>query len=270
MEAALEKTVDVESMELIVAEKIDTVSVFQGDGMGALIDGIKRLVDVFVPDATTDQGRKDIISLAYKVSQSKTLIVAKGDAVTADWKAKTKVVNGNIKIAKTRLDALRDKTRQPVTDWEAEEEEKKAVEVEKKKVIIQSRADELLKYGKPMPFMELAVLDDEEYDTLLFDVKEDFKAEEEHKAEEEAAFQKEKARLAKIADEQDVERKRLADVARHAKEARIAEEAILSCAARCFSRTILSFSSCSLAMASRCFRSTSCSSAIYAKRTFSF
>ncbi len=84
----------------------------------------------------------------------------------------------------------------------------KAEEAEKERVIIQSRVDELLEYGKPMPFMELAVLDDEEYDTLLFDVKEDFKAEEERKAEEAEKAEAEKKRLA----DQKVEQDRIATV----------------------------------------------------------
>ena len=80
---------------------------------------------------------------------------------------------------------------------------------EKERVKIQARVDELLTQNCVKPFMEVATLTDEEYDTLLFDATETYTYELERKAEEKAAFKKEKARLAKIADEQDAERIKL-------------------------------------------------------------
>ncbi len=110
-------------------------------------------------------------------------------------------LSGLIKGENTRLDVI------------------KAKEAEKERVIIQSRVDELLEYGKPMPFMELAVLDDEEYDTLLFDVKQDFKAEEERIAEEAEKAEAEKLRLEEIRIEQEAIAEQQAKIAKAQEEA---------------------------------------------------
>ncbi len=156
---------------------------------------------------TVHEARMDIKNRRVRVQKQEKEL--KKDA--NDWRAKVGKAAKHIYALLLPIEEHLMKEEKKVLE---EEERIKAEEAEKQKVIIQSRVDELLEYGKPMPFMELAVLDDEEYDTLLFDVKEDFNAEEERKAEEEAAFQKEKVRLAKIADEQDVERKHLEAIAK--------------------------------------------------------
>lgn len=74
------------------------------------------------PDLTTQKGRDAIVSLAYKVTQSKTAIDKTGGDLNADRLAENKKVNDLRNLAKERLTALADEIRKPLTDWEAAEE----------------------------------------------------------------------------------------------------------------------------------------------------
>jgi len=82
----------------------------------------------FVPDITTVKGRKEIASLAYRVSQTKSYLDGLGKDLVAELKEVPKLIDANRKTVRDRLDVLRDKARQPVTDWEAEQDRIKAEE----------------------------------------------------------------------------------------------------------------------------------------------
>lgn len=82
----------------------------------------------FVPDVTSAKGRKEIASLAYRVSQTKSYLDGLGKDLVAELKEVPKLIDANRKTVRDRLDALRDKARQPYTDWEAEQERIKAEE----------------------------------------------------------------------------------------------------------------------------------------------
>lgn len=115
--------------ELVVASELNAVEVFTGkDGVEKIIADIEKKVSAFVPDTSTAKGRKDIASLAYKVSQSKVVLDELGKGLVTDWKAKSALVDASRKIARDRLDVLRDKARQPLTDWEKAEESRIAAE----------------------------------------------------------------------------------------------------------------------------------------------
>lgn len=73
-------------------------------------------------DLTTSSGRKAVAALAFKVVKSKTAIVAAADLLTEDARAQIAKVNESKKDIQTRLDALRDEVRKPLSDWEAAEE----------------------------------------------------------------------------------------------------------------------------------------------------
>lgn len=74
------------------------------------------------PDLTTAAGRKAVAALAFKVTKSKTAIVAAADLLTEDARAQIKKVNESKKEIEERLDALKKEVRKPLTDWEAAEE----------------------------------------------------------------------------------------------------------------------------------------------------
>ncbi|KAF1009531.1 MAG: hypothetical protein GAK28_00169 [Luteibacter sp.] len=108
---------------LIPVESVNGIELFTGAGnLDDLLARIRQETITIIPDVTTDKGRKEIASLAYKVARSKTVIDDAGKALVADWKAKSAEVDAARKKARDTLDALKGEIRQPLTDWEEEQE----------------------------------------------------------------------------------------------------------------------------------------------------
>ena len=190
---------------LVAAEKLDVAVIFSEKGMTKLLDEIQAKVNTYVTSTETEQGRKEIASLAYKITRSKTLIDDLGKSVVIGWKKKAKIIDNQRKIARDYLDDLKARTRQPLTEWEAEEERIKLEEEQKEKELIQSRVDALLNVGVVMSFEAVAMLDESDYLPLLSDATE-------KKEKEESERKAEAERLEKIAAEQAIESERLMQI----------------------------------------------------------
>lgn len=104
------------------------VAVFTGGGLDAILKKIEADALAHVPELETAKGRKAIASVAYKVAQSKTFIDDHGKALVSDWKAKAKTVDATRRHAREFLDEVRDKVRQPLTDWENEQKAREEAE----------------------------------------------------------------------------------------------------------------------------------------------
>ncbi|HAT2218623.1 TPA: hypothetical protein I8412_004359 [Citrobacter freundii] len=118
-----------EVTDLVVIEKANALTVFKSaDQIEEILAKVEREVMSFVPDVTTAKGRKEIASLAYRVSQTKSYLDGLGKDLVADLKEIPKLIDANRKTVRDRLDALRDKARQPFTEWEEEQERIKAEE----------------------------------------------------------------------------------------------------------------------------------------------
>ena len=203
---------------LIVAEKLDVTVVFSDKGMAKLLDEIKTKVIAHVPNITTEQGRKDIISLAYKITRSKTLIDDLGKGVVADWKKKAKLIDEHRKTARDFLDDLKNTARQPLTDWEAEQAVIKEKEEAAEKERIQGRVDRLFSLNVLLPFMDVALLTEAEYTELIeksqhaYDVEQlRIAGEQKAKEEEEAKLVIERAEIERIKAEQDAKAREQAE-----------------------------------------------------------
>lgn len=83
---------------------------------------MKAEVSAHVPDISTEKGRKEIKSLAYKVTRTKTAIDDAGKKLNEDARAKINVVDASRRKIRDELDALADEARKPLTDWEDAEE----------------------------------------------------------------------------------------------------------------------------------------------------
>lgn len=79
---------------------------------------IKAEVGSHTPDLTTERGRKEIASLAYKVTRSKTAIDEAGKKLNEDARAKINAVDAQRRKIRDELDALAEDVRRPLTDWE--------------------------------------------------------------------------------------------------------------------------------------------------------
>lgn len=72
-------------------------------------------------DASTEKGRKQIASVAYKVAQSKTALDTAGKNLTQEWHQSINRVNEDRRLLRERLDALKEEIRRPVTAFEERE-----------------------------------------------------------------------------------------------------------------------------------------------------
>lgn len=112
------------SIELI--ENVNPVEIFNGSGLDALLKKISNEAKSVVPNTSTAKGRKEISSIAAKVSKSKTYLDGLGKDLVVGWKAKSKAVDGERKKMRDFLDNLKTEVRQPLTEWEEKETERVA------------------------------------------------------------------------------------------------------------------------------------------------
>lgn len=102
-------------------------SLYIPNGLDAYLEQIRQAVNE-VPDLTTKKGRDRVASLAASVSRSKTAIEKPGREYLKRLKEAVKPAEVEIKRFVDACDALRDATRRPLTEWEAEQERIKAEE----------------------------------------------------------------------------------------------------------------------------------------------
>ena len=130
-------------------------ALYKSGGLDEFLEQIRRAVNE-VPDLSTKKGRDRVASLAAQVSRSKTAIEKPGREYLKRLKEAVKPAEAEIKKFVDACDELRDETRRPLTEWEAEQERIKAGEKAKRE------AEELAKE------IELAhreaLLDNIEYD----------------------------------------------------------------------------------------------------------
>lgn len=118
--------------ELIIELPKDTaLQVFtEPQGVDKYINQIRQEALSLVPDITTKKGRDEIASVAHWVSRSKTYLEKTGkdlcDAERAKIDVTLKAVMASRKRVESELDAIRDKVRKPLTDWENAESERKS------------------------------------------------------------------------------------------------------------------------------------------------
>jgi hypothetical protein len=81
-------------------------------------------------DISTDFGRKEIASLAYKVARSKTALDKSGKDLTEDIRKQKEAIDAERRKVTERLDSLKDEVRKPLTDWEDADKARKAAHEE--------------------------------------------------------------------------------------------------------------------------------------------
>ena len=96
-------------------------------GLDAYLEQIRQAVNE-VPDLSTKKGRDRVASLAAQVSRSKTAIEKPGREYLRRLKEAVRPAEAEIKRFVDACDELRDATRRPLTEWEAEQERIKAEE----------------------------------------------------------------------------------------------------------------------------------------------
>ena len=109
---------------LVKIENVEPSKLFTENGLTPILEKIAHEARSVKFDMTTEEGRKDIASLALKVAKSKTLLDGMGKKLTADWIEKTKAVNLERNKLKLFLDNLKTEVRLPLTLWENKEKDR--------------------------------------------------------------------------------------------------------------------------------------------------
>nr|DAQ93103.1 MAG TPA: hypothetical protein [Caudoviricetes sp.] len=109
--------------ELIVIEIApeQAPALYTQNGLEGFLEQIRKSVNE-VPDLTTAKGRARIASLAASVSRSKTAIEKPGRDYLKRLKELPKEVEAELRRFVNECDVIRDETRRPLTEWEAEQE----------------------------------------------------------------------------------------------------------------------------------------------------
>lgn len=90
--------------QLIVIESKDAYQVFTTEGaLDPIIARVKQEIDKFEPEVSTERGRKEIASMAYKVARSKTYLDNVGKQIADEVKKTPKVVDANRRHARETL-----------------------------------------------------------------------------------------------------------------------------------------------------------------------
>ncbi len=114
------------SNELIIPEKLNAVELFKSDeAVEDILGKIEKEAKSIIPDISTEQGRKEIASIAYKVARTKTALDNLGKDLTETARQQINAVNKGRKEIRDRLDELRDDVRKPLTEFEEKEKARK-------------------------------------------------------------------------------------------------------------------------------------------------
>ncbi|PBP34610.1 hypothetical protein CCL11_25840 [Pseudomonas syringae] len=111
-----------EAQQVITIDDIsadNAPAIYVTGGLNQFLEAVTAEVTAEVPDLTTAKGRARIASLANKVSKSKKAVEDPGRDYLKRLKEMPKVVETELREFVNSMNALRDATRKPLTDWEA-------------------------------------------------------------------------------------------------------------------------------------------------------
>lgn len=116
------------SSELALIEIKNPLEVFSTPkGLDAVIDKIEAEVKNIDRDISTEEGRNNIRSIAFKLAKSKTALDKMGKDLTENQRKQIELVNTERKRAWERMEVLQHEIRQPLTDWENAEKDRVAL-----------------------------------------------------------------------------------------------------------------------------------------------
>lgn len=118
---------EVTDLTVIEIKPEQAPTLYTSGGLTGYLEQIRELAKE-VPDVTTKKGRDRIGSLARMVGSSKTAIEKPGREYLKRLKEAVRPAEAEIKRFVDACDDLRDATRRPLTEWEAEQERIKAEE----------------------------------------------------------------------------------------------------------------------------------------------
>lgn len=103
---------------LVPIQSLVPTVVFAAGGADPILEKLEETVRAVVYDVTTAQGREGIRSMAYKIARSKTALDNMGKDLGEEFLRKKQAIDAERRKIKTRLEALQEETRAPLTAWE--------------------------------------------------------------------------------------------------------------------------------------------------------
>jgi hypothetical protein len=158
-----------EKTGLVTINEDNLPEVFTVSGIDLLIKKIEEQVDKEVFDIDTVKGRKEIISLAAKVSKAKTAVESKRIELVKAEKQRLALIDKEGKRFRDKCDEIRDSVRAPVTEWEGV---RKAVDTKMDEMRGLLRPDE--PYTSESIAVVIAELESTDLETIVKDKRDDF------------------------------------------------------------------------------------------------
>lgn len=109
---------------LALVEKMSPAEIFKPGTMDPIIERIRAEVRAIKTDISTEAGRKEIASLAFKVAKSKTFLDGLRKQLVEGEKKRLKAIDQEGARIWDALEELQKEVRQPLTDWENAEKER--------------------------------------------------------------------------------------------------------------------------------------------------
>ena len=106
---------------LALQDKQQAVAIFTGEKLDTFLKEIESDALNFVADVQTNDGRKQIASVAHSVAKKKVKIDELGKELVMGWKKKALLVDQARKKSRDFLEDLKDRVREPLTLWELAE-----------------------------------------------------------------------------------------------------------------------------------------------------
>lgn len=113
----------------VITEK-NVVQFFAEKGLDPILEKIRKEVEAFKPDISSETGRKAVAAFAYKIAKMKTRMDDLGKNLVSGIKAQAKIIDAERGRAWDEIEKMQHEVRKPLTDWEQKEE--KRVEAHKK------------------------------------------------------------------------------------------------------------------------------------------
>lgn len=107
--------------QLLIVENLTPIEVYNSGNIDIILNKIAEDARSQELDISTEKGRKEIASLAYKVAQSKTFLDKMGKSLGDEARKTIDTLNAERKKCVDFLDKLKDEIRAPLTEWENKE-----------------------------------------------------------------------------------------------------------------------------------------------------
>jgi hypothetical protein len=113
--------------DLMIVETTDLARLYESsESIDRLLSDIRAKATSLVADVATTKGRKEIASMAFAISRTKTALDDAGKTLVAEQKKRLALVDAERKKVRDQLDALRNEVRRPLDDWEQAERDRVA------------------------------------------------------------------------------------------------------------------------------------------------